>query len=78
MHCLLAAFNRITCAQPPVRKSALILWQRLDAEHWLIPSGTLPVRDIARTATSGKVRAYYAGDLLLVAEVISPAAAVSR
>ncbi len=29
-------------------------------------------RDIARTAISGKVRTYYAGDLLLVAEVISP------
>ena len=28
--------------------------------------------DIARTAISGKVRTYYAGDLLLVAEVISP------
>jgi Uma2 family endonuclease len=29
-------------------------------------------RDVARTAISGKVRTYYAGDLLLVAEVISP------
>jgi len=29
-------------------------------------------RDIARTAISGKVRTYYSGDLLLVAEVISP------
>jgi Uma2 family endonuclease len=29
-------------------------------------------RDVARTAISGKVRAYYASDLLLVAEVISP------
>ncbi len=29
-------------------------------------------RDVARTAISGKVRTYYASDLLLVAEVISP------
>jgi Uma2 family endonuclease len=29
-------------------------------------------RDVARTAISGKVRTYYAGDLLLAAEVISP------
>jgi Uma2 family endonuclease len=29
-------------------------------------------RDVARTAISGKVRTYYAGDLLLVVEVISP------
>jgi Uma2 family endonuclease len=29
-------------------------------------------RDVARTAISGKARAYYAGDLLFVAEVISP------
>ena len=29
-------------------------------------------RDVARTAIRGKVRTYYAGDLLLVAEVISP------
>ena len=29
-------------------------------------------RDVARTAISGKVRTYYAGDLLLVGEVISP------
>ena len=29
-------------------------------------------RDVARTAISGKVRTYYAGDLLLVAEVVSP------
>jgi Uma2 family endonuclease len=29
-------------------------------------------RDVARAAISGKVRTYYAGDLLLVAEVISP------
>jgi Uma2 family endonuclease len=29
-------------------------------------------RDVAVTAISGKVRTYYAGDLLLVAEVISP------
>jgi Uma2 family endonuclease len=29
-------------------------------------------RDVARTAISGKLRTYYAGDLLLVAEVISP------
>lgn len=29
-------------------------------------------RDVARTAISGKVRTYYASDLLLVVEVISP------
>jgi Uma2 family endonuclease len=29
-------------------------------------------RDVARTAISGKIRTYYAGDLMLVAEVISP------
>lgn len=29
-------------------------------------------RDVARIAISGKVRTYYAGDLLLAAEVISP------
>jgi Uma2 family endonuclease len=29
-------------------------------------------RDVARTAISGKIRTYYAGDLLLAAEVISP------
>jgi Uma2 family endonuclease len=29
-------------------------------------------RDVARTAINGKVRTYYSGDLLLVAEVISP------
>jgi Uma2 family endonuclease len=29
-------------------------------------------RDVARRAISGKVRTYYAGDLLLAAEVISP------
>ena len=29
-------------------------------------------RDVARTAISGKVRTYYASDLLIVAEVISP------
>jgi Uma2 family endonuclease len=29
-------------------------------------------RDVARTVISGKIRTYYAGDLLLVAEVISP------
>jgi Uma2 family endonuclease len=29
-------------------------------------------RDVARAAISAKVRTYYAGDLLLVAEVISP------
>lgn len=29
-------------------------------------------REVARAAISGKVRTYYAGDLLLVAEVISP------
>jgi Uma2 family endonuclease len=29
-------------------------------------------REVARAAISGKIRTYYAGDLLLVAEVISP------
>ncbi len=35
-------------------------------------TATADPRDVARTAISGKVRTYYAGDLLLVAEVISP------
>lgn len=36
------------------------------------PDAFVVPRDIARSAISGKVRTYYAGDLLLVAEVISP------
>jgi Uma2 family endonuclease len=36
------------------------------------PGAFVVPRDIARTAISGKVRTYYASDLLLVAEVISP------
>jgi Uma2 family endonuclease len=36
------------------------------------PDASVVPRDVARTAISGKVRTYYASDLLLVAEVISP------
>jgi len=36
------------------------------------PDAFIVPRDVARTAISGKVRTYYAADLLLVAEVISP------
>jgi Uma2 family endonuclease len=36
------------------------------------PDAFVVPRDVARTAIAGKVRTYYAGDLLLVAEVISP------
>ena len=36
------------------------------------PDAFIVPRDVARTAISGKVRTYYASDLLLVAEVISP------
>lgn len=36
------------------------------------PDAFVVPRDIARTAISGKARTYYASDLLLVAEVISP------
>lgn len=36
------------------------------------PDAFVVPRDIARSAISGKVRTYYASDLLLVAEVISP------
>ena len=36
------------------------------------PDAFVVPRDVARTAISGKVRTCYAGDLLLVAEVISP------
>lgn len=36
------------------------------------PDAFVVPRDIARAAISGKVRTYYASDLLLVAEVISP------
>jgi hypothetical protein len=36
------------------------------------PDAFIVPRDVSRTAISGKVRTYYASDLLLVAEVISP------
>jgi hypothetical protein len=36
------------------------------------PGAFIVPRDVARTAISGKVRTYYAGDLLLAAEAISP------
>lgn len=36
------------------------------------PDAFVVPRDIARSAISGKLRTYYASDLLLVAEVISP------
>jgi Uma2 family endonuclease len=36
------------------------------------PDAFVVPHDVARTAISGKARTYYAGDLLLVAEVISP------
>jgi len=36
------------------------------------PDAFVVPRDIARTTISGKVRTYYASDLLLVAEVVSP------